>query len=226
MPEFKSWRSYFLFETAVKYKARYVREPEVGRISKRCACNWPKSESEFLPPQAILWRAQLGFDWEPLNDENGEHIDNVPSPNPPARMKPLLDRASEGRANPTGIPRLYMATDRDTAMAEVRPWIGSHISIAQMKTRRPLKLLDCSAKGGMNIWLEEPPVEKREEAIWWDINAAFAKPVTRSDDVADYAPGHKSSQNYSSMMDSMELLIAVRLEQDQTLQSSILMLQS
>ncbi|WP_366931004.1 RES family NAD+ phosphorylase [Mesorhizobium sp.] len=48
-------------------------------------------------------------------------------------MRPLAGRASEGRANPKGIPCLYMAVDRHTALAECRPWIGSLVSIGAFK---------------------------------------------------------------------------------------------
>ncbi|MFZ0569740.1 MAG: RES domain-containing protein [Rhodomicrobium sp.] len=44
-------------------------------------------------------------------------------------MKPIPNWLSEGRANPRGIPYLYLASTRDTALAEVRPWIGSHITV-------------------------------------------------------------------------------------------------
>lgn len=48
-------------------------------------------------------------------------------------MKPLRDKASEGRANPKGIPYLYLATTKEAPMSEVRPWIGSDISVGQFK---------------------------------------------------------------------------------------------
>jgi RES domain-containing protein len=42
-------------------------------------------------------------------------------------MKPIPKWQGEGRANPRGIPVLYLATHRETALAEVRPWIGAVI---------------------------------------------------------------------------------------------------
>ena len=39
-----------------------------------------------------------------------------------------------GRANPTGIPVLYRATDEGTAIAEVRPWKGALVSVAECLT--------------------------------------------------------------------------------------------
>jgi len=64
------------------------------------------------------------------------------------RMKPLLGRAREGRANPKGIPYLYLATHRDTAVAEVRPWKGGAVSVGQFKIMRDLKLVNTTIEIG------------------------------------------------------------------------------
>ena len=109
-------------------------------------------------------------------------------------MKPLPRQALEGRVNPKGVPCLYVATTRQAALSEVRPWIGSLISVAQFKTLRKLKLVDCSvyhaarsAVLGLIFLDHEPTQEDRDKAVWTDIDHAFSKPVTRSDDTADYA---------------------------------------
>lgn len=148
-----------------------------------------KKRIEVLPPETYLWRAQLGNDWDPIYDEDGERIDDQPAPYSPPRMKPLSDRATEGRANPKGIPYLYLATDRDTAMAEVRPWKGSYVSVGQFRTVRELRLVNCTTNArGFVFYMEEPSPEQREEAVWHDIDRAFAQPVSPSDDLADYVP--------------------------------------
>ena len=109
------------------------------------------------------------------------------------RMLPLLDRATEGRVNPKGIPCIYFSLGKETAMSEVRPWIGSYISVAQFETVRELQLVDCSADDpwsaiNYHTGCEEPTAEKRESSVWGHMNLAFSEPVTRSDDLADYAP--------------------------------------
>jgi hypothetical protein len=104
-------------------------------------------------------------------------------------MKPLRDRAVEGRVNPKGIPYLYLSTSRETALAEVRPWIGSLISVGLFQNRRKLKIVNCTTDDNHIVYLEgEPSPEEREKAVWADIDRAFAKPVTPVDDVADYVP--------------------------------------
>jgi hypothetical protein len=103
-------------------------------------------------------------------------------------MKPLRDRASEGRANPKGIPYLYLATREKTAILEVRPWIGSYVSVGQFKLRGDCLLVDCSRyPGEVPFYFKEPNAAERERAVWIAIDRAFAEPTTREDDVADYA---------------------------------------
>lgn len=94
--------------------------------------------------------------------------------------------------NPKGIPCLYCSTDMETAMTETRPWIGSFVSIAQFVVLRDLTIVDCSsdsAKGGFfDSQGKEPSPALREEYVWGHINQAFSEPVTRNDDIAEYAP--------------------------------------
>jgi len=96
-----------------------------------------------IPAGTVLWRAQLGYESEPLI-QDGEYIDALPGPFHQRRMFPLTDRAPEGRANPAGIPYLYLSTLKETALTEVRPWLGSLISLAQLKATRELAIVDCS----------------------------------------------------------------------------------
>jgi len=187
MTEFKSWRDFWKFEQATKYKTRYVHSPEV-EVFLDTVLQTTEKRVEILAQEQILWRAQLGCGWEPIY-EGGEYIDDNPVPHSPKRMKPLIGRASEGRANPKGIPYLYLSTNRDTALAEVRPWIGSFISIGQFKTLQELRLVNCTTdQQGFFWYFKEPSAEEREKSVWADIDQAFARPVNPSDDIADYVP--------------------------------------
>jgi RES domain-containing protein len=120
----------------------------------------------------------------------GEGIrEEVPHPYPPERMKPLRDRAFEGRANPKGIPCLYVATHEETAVGEVRPWVGVRVSVAQLETTRELRLINCTTDDQrMMIYEKEPDATERERAVWRDIDRAFSRPAAAGDDVASYVP--------------------------------------
>lgn len=139
MPAFRSADAYGRFARAVTRSARYVRDSQANDFLDTLARE-TQGRVDVIPARSILWRAQLGHDWEPVR-EGEEVVAEVPAPFPPERMKPLRDRAREGRANPKGIPYLYVSTQRETALAEVRPWVGSLVSVAQLRIDRDLKLV-------------------------------------------------------------------------------------
>jgi len=140
-----------------------------------------------VPAGKPLWRAQLG-------SCTCRSID-VEVPLSPKRMKPppewVLDgRAPEGRINPKGIPFLYAATHMRTAIGEVRPSLGDLVSVAELRTTRGVRLINCTTDEGRIrtiIYFKEPGAEEKGLAVWRDIDRAFSRPVTASDDRADYA---------------------------------------
>ncbi|MCH7303907.1 MULTISPECIES: RES family NAD+ phosphorylase [Acinetobacter] len=58
--------------------------------------------------------------------------------------KPPANLASAGRANPVGIPYLYLSNNIDTCIAEVRPSKGAKICIATFRLNNQIKLLDLT----------------------------------------------------------------------------------
>ena len=134
-----------------------------------------------LPKGRSLFRAQRGY----VMREDREAEAETPDALFPERMKPLREGASEGRVNPKGKPCLYLATDPDTAMAEVRPWVGAHISLAQFKAMKDCTLIDFSLDKvrTLDLMLRGEPAtpDEEEKAIWGDIAYAFAAPLTQAD---------------------------------------------
>jgi hypothetical protein len=55
---------------------------------------------------------------------------------------PSKRAASHGRANPAGIPYLYLGSDRDTAVSEIRPYTGETACVGAFTTPLDLKLAD------------------------------------------------------------------------------------
>ena len=54
---------------------------------------------------------------------------------------------------------------------------------------RDLEIVDCSRNNeDFPIYFEEPDPSQRTQAVWAHIDRAFAKPVTKDDLTADYAP--------------------------------------
>jgi RES domain-containing protein len=146
---------------------------------------------QFFPAGSKLWRAQLGSDWDDVETEGRIVIAQIPGPLAPERMKPRRNEAIEGRVNPRGIPCLYLATRRDTAIAEVRPWLDAHVSVALFETIRELTIVNVWSDTPMRqvrSYVGEPDAEMRNAAVWADVDWAFSRPVTAKDTTADYAP--------------------------------------
>lgn len=149
----------------------------------------------MLKRGSLLWRAQNGHLWRPDYQYDPETdarvlVGELPSPFTHDRMKPLTNSATEGRANSKGIPCLYLATDKETAMSEVRPWIGGIMSVARLKLSNNVKLIDFRVvdKEQFKFYLNEPSDEKKLEAVWFYINNAFSKPIKLSETKSDYVP--------------------------------------
>ena len=185
---FNSWRSYMKFSYSVKNKSRYVLDQEAQEFLKAIE-NTCASRLEVIPEGSLMWRAQAGHDYREYY-QNDIHIDDFPVPYSESRMKPLLNGASEGRANPKGIPCLYLASTKETAMSEIRPWLGSIISVARFSNERELRIIDFSNHFGKraSFYFQEPSEAEKIEAVWRDIDNAFSEPVTNSDLKSDYAP--------------------------------------
>ena len=190
-PEFASWRSYENFARRVRQKRRYVWEPEVTAFLDTILAT-VRNRARKISKGSILYRAQQGIEYH--EDDDGVDILAYGG----ERMKPLSGRAREGRANSAGIPILYLASSEQTAISEVRPWIGSEQSVAQFKVVRDVKVIDLSPGHGQTSFqhlfyselLGEKPVsqEKKEEAVWIDVDNAFSRPITRSEETAEYVP--------------------------------------
>lgn len=188
MKEFKTWQSYSQFAHKTIREYRYIHDEEILDFLFTL---WKTSPSRVddIRNGSLLWRAQLGCDYRPYYD-NEVYVFDEETPYPDRRMKPLADRATEGRANPKGIPHLYLATEKDTAMAEVRPWVGSKVTLAIFKIVRDLKIVNFTndSKFKSTVHLTEPTPKIREETVWAQIDNAFSRPVLPTDHAADYIP--------------------------------------
>lgn len=191
--EFESWMSYFEFERRVMRDRRYVWPDEVRAFLVTVRRTIGDRDST-IPSGSILWRAQLGVDWKPDDYEPMNH----PMGFSPERMKPNSSVAGGGRANSAGIPVLYLATTEETAISEVRPWVGSKVSVAQFRIVRDLSTVDLTVGAGhapfghltIDQLTGQAPVsvEDKERVVWTNIDSSFSKPVALEESAANYVP--------------------------------------
>lgn len=184
---FKSWRDYSTFAGSTRLTSRYIRTRRSAAFLKT-VLETSGPFQEIWPIGTLVFRAQLGHDWE--TEGEGDESFEVPGPFGPERMLPLRNAASEGRANPKGISCVYVATDLQTAAAEVRPWIRSLVSVGRFELQRDLRLVNFTVgeQRKSTFYFREPSPEERAAAVWAEIDSAFSRPVTPGDTTADYAP--------------------------------------
>ena len=151
IPEFASWRSYRKFEERVIRYRRHIWDREIGAFLDTVTRTRQNRDAE-IPKGTILWRAQLGVDYVPLRDASGEEVGEETMGFADARMKPVAEYTREGRANSSGIPVLYLASTEQTAISEVRPWVGSEVSVAQVRVARQLNAINLTQGHGMSSW--------------------------------------------------------------------------
>lgn len=71
---------------------------------------------------------------------------------PSSRMgKPPPEKTPDGRVNPKGIPYLYLASDIDTAIAEIRPGVNDKVTVARFRVESNLNIIDLR-----NPWIRTP----------------------------------------------------------------------
>ena len=197
MTGFKSIHDYREFADTVQSKRRFLYTASVTAFLK-VVSNGSKEREAILTVGKTLWRAQTGScDWHRNDSTGNEWVDDAPFP--PERMTPPTRNPSEGRLNPRGIAYLYLASDKKTAISEVRPSVGSLVTVAQFETTREMRLVDFSknhAKAGGWSYLLNVPTDQWDklsqdqidQAVWADIDNAFSLPANPNEEFMNYVP--------------------------------------
>jgi hypothetical protein len=197
---FHSSDAYRRYAHSVLHNRRYMHEESVSDFL-RAVQETSASRSRTLPARTFLWRAQRDHAYRPVNKGQPDEME-IPSACAPERMKPNPEKVSpEGRVNPRGIAYLYLAMDKNTPCTEVRPWLGSYISLGQFQTKRDLRIIDCMSderkvlpfKALNAVDVENPVIipwkpDEYESVVWGDIGYGMSKPVTPEDCGLSYVP--------------------------------------
>ncbi|SRR6266446_1363177 len=123
MAQFKSLEDYHNFDQAVRRQLRYLRGVAHDDFLQAVLETGVRRQLLVTNNTYLhgVWRAQLGNCWREVEKDGKIH--RVTYPYSKSRMRPIPEKVSDGRANPKGIACLYIATDYDTAILEVRPLI-------------------------------------------------------------------------------------------------------
>jgi hypothetical protein len=195
---FESWKSFDSFSDTVRHRSRFLHDRRVRAFLGAVASSAERRVIEIQKGKS-LWRAQVGHNLD-LREMDGFNYEE-PVPFEPDRMKPKKQTAHEGRVNPRGIPCLYTASDKETAVAEVRPWLGALVSVAQLSPTRTLRIVNCGEghDSKFDFYFEEPEPEVREQTVWRQIGREFSKPVSHDPGIAEYAPTQVLAEHFRNL---------------------------
>lgn len=104
---------------------------------------------------------------------------------------PSPESAAPGRANPLGIPYLYLCQSKETTYYEVRALYLDRLSIGTFKTLKPLKLMDFTKP--MSLYLansldSDLALEMSKYLLLEKISRDLSKPLRRFDSELEYVP--------------------------------------
>jgi len=141
----KEWYLHNL-ATIIKHESRFVlEEPYVSFVNDVVRI----FRSHFLtiiPTGSKLYRARINK--VNIGNRNDEKIPFSPDEMGP----PPKSLAISGRVNPEGIPYLYCAKEPDTAGAELRPWKGAYLTIAEVEILRDIPIADLAMECKDEDW--------------------------------------------------------------------------
>lgn len=103
---------------------------------------------------------------------------------------PPKEIAPRGRANPAGISYLYAAQKMQTAVAEVRPYVGQYVSIREVRPKRRLKLANLGKVRPVATPFNDPDLSDtlRRLALLNCLNRELSKPVNPDTSEVEYVP--------------------------------------
>lgn len=163
------------FVVGLKRENRFTLSDEPARFVELLIEYAKKHKSVKLSSGTHLYRARINEiteSYKPIAIEN--------------MGAPPIHLAGHGRLNPRGIPYLYLASDKLTAVSEVRPWINCHITVAKFVLSADCNLINFSKLHMVNILegeeYEGPEFTWRELITWM-----FSAPFDPRDDTA-YIP--------------------------------------
>jgi len=103
---------------------------------------------------------------------------------------PPKDKRSAGRINPEGIGILYLSSDDNTVLNEIRANTFDYVSIGTFKLVKDIKVVNLSGISGTSPFLYQGELEKyaANRKVFQEIARDTAKPLRRSDSLIEYLP--------------------------------------
>ncbi|MDE0330567.1 MAG: RES family NAD+ phosphorylase [Nitrospinae bacterium] len=124
---------------------------------------------------------------------------------------PPANVASAGRMNPAGISVFYGALSEDTAIAEVRPSVGSLVVIGRFSSSRVLRLLDLTQIGiGFTASIFRSDCKQRMTRLRFleAFHTLIARPVQPHEELINYIPTQAVAEYVANVLSFDGMLYA------------------
>jgi len=134
-----------------------------------------------IPAGTEFYRARVGPD----------DADEKWRPFPRKEMgAPPLEKTQGGRANPPGIPFLYLANSISTAISEVRPWKGAYVSVGMFRASELLKVIDLTGLFYISdpFGISELGFLVEDNALLRRLSKELSEPINPSKSQVEYVP--------------------------------------
>jgi hypothetical protein len=173
------WHEY---KESVKHKNRFINS--LPKEIEDLLLSSENDRYKLLHKENTLFRARIG---------SADDIVLSPYPaNLEGMGMPPINKARAGRANPDGIPYLYLASSKETAIAEVRPWCGALISIATFNLKESLNTINFSFFSEQKLFdfidIEDIDAALNRLQFFNNLSSEMSKPISPSDSYLEYIP--------------------------------------
>lgn len=184
---FIHWNDYLKFQKSVVNHSRFFLEDEARFFLKRLVAA-SNDRKKIIAKGVAFYRAQHGY-YEVTNSSTTQDINKPKQPHGLERMKPSAAHGKGGRANPPGVSYLYLSTNKETAMSEIRPWVGAELSCAKFVSKRDLVVADFITNSeGASYLPKENTLNEIEKTVFYHVNNAFSEPVNPEKPEISYVP--------------------------------------
>jgi hypothetical protein len=165
----KKWEN---FAEEIKYKNRFFLNET---IDLTLLSDLLQSFSKSYPKGKIFYRARI-------SDKAGFDLSRI--------GKPPVEKATSGRANPNGIPYLYLSTKIETVIYESRSSYLDFITIGEFKLIDTLHVISLREISTVSPFVFEDRLENYiiHQKYLSRLEQELSKPVRRFDKELDYLP--------------------------------------
>ncbi len=191
------WNDFLRFRKELRDNRRYIRtecsNDYLEAIKQKC-----KKRITTISKGTELWRARQDGIEVPCSPDDWtiqEYACNE-------MTAPPQNLSGDSRIGVQGIPVLYLSSDKETAMSEVRPWKGQPVSLARVCPIKDLIIVDFQKNtfdGSVadldklfplsSIMRGKPLTDSDHEEIAWAwIDHSFSKSISQQDAPLEYLP--------------------------------------